>query len=184
MARDHFEVFGLSRAYHLDQKELESRYLTLQKETHPDRFVKALPRERAEAVARNTELNDAYKVLKNDIKRAEYILFLEGISVGDEKAQSVTATTRQINIDPKFLIEVMELREALTEARAEGNEDLIQSLTEDVLARGAAAKKVISEGFAAYEDGDRRKLDAIAKALISLRYYGRFMDAVEDGKNG
>src|SRR6201999_14677 len=64
MARDHYEVLGLPRRYHLDAAELEQRYLALQKETHPDRFAKALPRERLEAVVRNTELNDAYKILK------------------------------------------------------------------------------------------------------------------------
>src|SRR5437879_4506275 len=111
MARDHFEVLGLARAFHVDAADMESRYLALQMQTHPDRFAKAMPRERMEAVVRNTELNDAYKVLKNDIKRAEYILKLEGIDVGEEKPQSTTGATKQLVVDPKLLIEVMELRE-------------------------------------------------------------------------
>ena len=43
MARDHFEVLGLARAFHVDTADMESRYLALQKETHPDRFAKAMP---------------------------------------------------------------------------------------------------------------------------------------------
>jgi molecular chaperone HscB len=179
MARDHFEVLGLVRAYHLDAAELESRYLALQKETHPDRFAKALPRERMEAVVRNTELNDAYKVLKHDIKRAEYLLKLEGVDIGEEKPQSTTGATKQLVVDPKLLIEVMQLREELADARSEDDEAKVQALTADVKGRRQTALQIVDEGFSAYERGDRSKLDAIARALVSLRYYGRFMEEVE-----
>lgn len=179
MARDHFEVLGLPRAFHVDAADLERRYLALQKETHPDRFAKALPRERMEAVVRNTELNDAYKVLKNDIKRAEYILKLEGVDIGEEKPQSTTGATKQLVVDPKLLMEIMELREALAEARSDGDDGKVAELTKDVVARRATALKSVDEGFTAYETGNKKVLDAIARALVSLRYYGRFMDEVE-----
>ena len=179
MARDHFEVLGLPRAYHVDAADLERRYLALQKETHPDRFAKALPRERMEAVVRNTELNDAYKILKNDIKRAEYILKLEGVDIGEEKPQSTTGANKQLVVDPKLLMEIMELREALADARSDGDDGKVAELTKDVQGRRAAAMKSVDEGFTAYETGNKKVLDAIARALVSLRYYGRFMDEVE-----
>jgi molecular chaperone HscB len=179
MARDHFEVLGLPRAYHLDAAQLETRYLALQKETHPDRFAKALPRERMEAVVRNTELNDAYKVLKNDIKRAEYLLKLEGVDIGEEKPQSTTGATKQLVVDPKLLLEIMELREGLAEARSDENEAKVELLTRDVMERRKAAMKLVEDGFKAYETGNKKVLDGIARALVSLRYYGRFMDEVE-----
>ncbi len=179
MARDHFEVLGLPRKYHLDAAELESRYLALQKETHPDRFAKALPRERMEAVVRNTELNDAYKVLKHDIKRAEYLLKLEGVDIGEEKPQPATGASKQLVVDPKLLIEIMELREQLADARSEDDEARVAALTEDVKGRRAAAMGIVDGGLTAYEGGDRSQLDAVARALVSLRYYARFMDEVE-----
>ncbi|HEX8952727.1 MAG TPA: Fe-S protein assembly co-chaperone HscB [Polyangia bacterium] len=180
MARDHFEVLGLPRAYHLDAGDLERRYLALQKETHPDRFARAMPRERMEAMVRNTELNDAYKVLKNDIRRAEYILKLEGVDIGEEKPQSTTGATKQLVVDPMLLMEIMELREALAEARSDGNDGKVAELTRDVVARRAAALRAVDEGYSAYETGSKAALDGIARALVSLRYYGRFMDEVED----
>jgi molecular chaperone HscB len=179
MARDHFEVLGIPRAYHLDAADLETRYLALQKETHPDRFAKAMPRERMEAVVRNTELNDAYKVLKHDIKRAEYLLKLEGVDIGEEKPQSTTGATKQLVVDPKLLLEIMELREALADARSDDNEAKVELLTRDVMERRKVAMKLVDEGFTAYETGNKKVLDAIARALVSLRYYGRFMDEVE-----
>ncbi|MDB4967667.1 MAG: hscB [Myxococcales bacterium] len=179
MDRDHFEVLGLARAYHVDAADMEARYLALQKETHPDRFAKALPRERMDAVVRNTELNDAYKVLKHDIKRAEYLLKLEGIDLGEEKPQPTTGATKQLVVDAKLLMEVMELREALAEARSDKDEPKVEALTEDVQVRRARALQIVDEGFTAYEKGDKSKLDAIARALVSLRYYARFMEEVE-----
>ena len=178
MARDYFEVFGLPRAYHLSAAELESRYLALQMQTHPDRFAKALPRERLEAIVRNTELNDAYKVLKNDIRRAEYLLKLEGIDIGDEKPQSTTGATKQLVVDAKLLMEVMELREALSDARSDGKDDEVAALSRDVAGRQAAAMQLVDDGYRAYEAGDKKLLDSIARALVSLRYYQRFMDEV------
>ncbi|HEY2747894.1 MAG TPA: Fe-S protein assembly co-chaperone HscB [Polyangia bacterium] len=179
MSRDHFEVLGLPRKFHVDAADLENRYLALQKETHPDRFAKALPRERMEAVVRNTELNDAYKVLKVAVKRAEYLLKLEGVDIGEEKPQSTTGATKQLVVDPKLLIEVMTLREALADARGEDDEGKVAELTKDVEGRRAAAMKIVDDGFRVYDAGDKSKLDAIARALVSLRYYGRFMDEVE-----
>jgi molecular chaperone HscB len=176
MARDHFEVLGLPRRYHLDGAELEARYLALQKETHPDRFAKALPRERLEAMVRNTELNDAYKTIKHEIRRAEYLLKIEGIDIGDEKPQAATDATKQLVVDPHLLMEIMELREQLAEARAEEDLPRVEALAAGVRARQAAALAIVDRGFGAYESGDRSQLDAIARALVSLRYYGRFMD--------
>jgi len=57
MARDHYEVLGLPRRYHLDAAELEQRYLALQKETHTDRFANALPRERLVGVVSSNEIH-------------------------------------------------------------------------------------------------------------------------------
>jgi molecular chaperone HscB len=179
MARVHFEVLGIPRAYHLDAADLETRYLALQKETHPDRFAKAMPRERMEAVVRNTELNDAYKVLKHDIKRAEYLLKLEGVDIGEEKPQSTTGATKQLVVDPKLLMEIMELRESLAEAHSDGDDGKVAVLTKDVAERHKNAMKLVDEGFKAYETGNKKVLDGIARALVSLRYYGRFMDEVE-----
>lgn len=177
--RNYFEVLGvLPPRYHLPARELEGRYLALSRELHPDRHVKATPRERALALVRTTELNDAYKVLKHDVKRAEYLLKLSGIDVGEEKPSSLM-TDERTRVDPAMLMEVMELREALAEARAEGNDAKVAELADDVRARAQAARATIDAGFGAYEAGDETQLSKIAQALIALRYHQRFLDEVE-----
>jgi len=67
----------------------------------------------------------------------------------------------------------------LADARRDDNEAKVELLTRDVMQRRQAAMKLVDEGFSAYESGNKKALDAIARALVSLRYYGRFMDEVE-----
>ena len=67
MARSYFDVLGRRARRFISPGELEKRYLTLSKQFHPDRFAKAPPRERLEAVQKTTELNDAYKVLRDPV---------------------------------------------------------------------------------------------------------------------
>src|SRR5258708_7817158 len=125
--RTFFDVLGIERRFHLDGAALERRYLELSKQHHPDRHAKAEARQRTQALLATTELNDAYRVLKNDVKRAEYLLKLEGIDVAEEKPSR--------EVDPGLLGEVMELREGLAEARMDGDAAKVSELERDVRAR-------------------------------------------------
>jgi molecular chaperone HscB len=169
--RTFFDVLGVPRAFHLDGRELEARYLALSRELHPDRHVRKTPRERLLAVTRTTELNDAYRALKRDIPRAEYLLKLEGLDVADEKSSSVKT-------DRALLMDMMELNEQLSEAQASGDAAAVAALTRRVEADRAAALARVDAGFAAFERGDRAQLLEIAQALIALRYHGRLLARV------
>ena len=103
---------------------------------------------------------------------------LEGIDIGDEKPQATTGATKQLVVDPRLLMEVMELREALSDARSDGKDAEVAALARDVEARQKTAMTIVDEGYSAYEAGDKGRLDGIARALVSLRYYQRFMDEV------
>src|SRR5262252_8968348 len=135
---DHFAVLGVPRRYDLDPGELEKRYKELTRTLHPDRFARADARARRYSLERATQVNDAYKLLRQPHARAEYLLKLGGIDVADEK-------TGGKNVDPAFLMEVMEEREALAEARAAGDGvRLGQMQTEMRLRRDSAMQKVAS----------------------------------------
>lgn len=105
---DHFSLFDLPRAYDLDLAALAERYRSLQRATHPDRFAAAEPADRRLAVSRTAALNTAFQTLKDPVRRAAYLLSLKGIDTDDE-----TDTV----MDPAFLMQQMELREQLEDAR-------------------------------------------------------------------
>jgi molecular chaperone HscB len=177
MARDFFEVLGVPRKYHLAKPDLEARYHALSKQLHPDRFARATPRERLNAVQQTTDLNDAWRVLRDPVKRAEYLLKLEGLDVADEKSASVKA-------DPALLMEMMEKNEQLAEARAAQDARRIVALEEEVRAAEVAALADVHEGFTLYDHDDRSSLPAIAKALVALRYHARFLEQIEAWQAG
>lgn len=103
---DHFELLGLSCQFELDDSFLSSQFISLQRRFHPDKFAAASAQERLLAVQKAAQINDAYQTLKDPIRRAEYILLLNGSQLDDES---------QTMQDTEFLIQQMALREELEE---------------------------------------------------------------------
>ena len=102
----HFQRFELPAKFGLDISALTRAFRKAQRATHPDRFVSATDRERRFALEQSTVMNDAYRILKEPMKRAGYLLKLLGLDVDDD---------RGIKLSPEFLITVLELRESLEE---------------------------------------------------------------------
>ena len=103
---NHFELFDLPAAFHIDAAELQQRYRKLQQTMHPDRFANGSERDKLMAVQRSAQLNDAYQTLRAPLSRAEYLLELRGIELAHEQ------TTLH---DPEFLMAQMEWRERIAE---------------------------------------------------------------------
>lgn len=101
---NYFALLGLPPAFTLDLPALEAAYFKAQHQFHPDRFVGKPDSERQAALQRSVDINKAYDTLKNPLKRAQYLLSLQGISVGTD---SDTQKPSQA-----LLMEVMELRES------------------------------------------------------------------------
>ena len=106
--KNHFELFGLVPAYALDAALLDRAYRDIQANIHPDRFAHAGDAERGASMQLTTRVNEAYRTLRSPVQRARHILELNGVDAGFE---SNTA------MPPEFLMEQMELRENLDDAR-------------------------------------------------------------------
>jgi molecular chaperone HscB len=107
---DHFELFGLPPRFAIDLDALERVYKDVQSRVHPDRFVNATDAEKRVAMQWATRANEAYQTLKNPMKRAQYLCELNGV---DLQTDSNTAMPME------FLMQQMECREALDEARGD-----------------------------------------------------------------
>src|SRR5579862_7799293 len=79
---DYFAVFGLPRRLWLEMSVLEHKFLQLSWKLHPDNFVNAPDAERDLSLKRSSELNDAYRVLRDPVARVEYLLEIEGEQIG------------------------------------------------------------------------------------------------------
>jgi molecular chaperone HscB len=105
---DHFALFDLPRKLWIEMSGLERKFLQLSWKLHPDNFVNAPVEEQERSLKRSSEVNDAYRVLRDPVARVEYLLEIEGArKEGEHKQQA----------PPELLEEVFELNESLDELR-------------------------------------------------------------------
>jgi molecular chaperone HscB len=153
-------LLGLPAQFDLDAQRIEQAFFDRSKELHPDRFASAPAAERVAALSRSRALNDAYKQVKKPVARAEYLLARAGITIADNERIA----------DAAFLMEILELREELAEARAAKQTALVEKLCADMTAR---RKRVVDSLSALFEAND---LAAIKDQLIVLRYLDRYLE--------
>jgi molecular chaperone HscB len=111
---DYFTVFGLPRKLTVDGAALQRRFYELSREHHPDFHQGAAPEQQAETLARSALVNRAYRALRDPLPRVEYLIALEE---GREVREGATDKPRA----PRELLqEMLEVQEALEEAKAEG----------------------------------------------------------------
>jgi molecular chaperone HscB len=105
---DYFAMFELPRKLWIEMGGLEKKFLQLSWKLHPDNFVKASAEEREISLKRSSELNDAYRTLRDPVGRVEYLLAIEGARVEGKNKQQAPL---------ELLEEVFELNESLDELR-------------------------------------------------------------------
>jgi molecular chaperone HscB len=119
---DYFSFFSLSRKLNIDVSALDKNFYALSRKLHPDLYAKASSEEQEWSLQRSSRLNDAYRALKDPIKRTQYLLQLEGVELEEqskaatEQARSTGQAKKQI-VPPDLLEEVFELNMQLEELR-------------------------------------------------------------------
>ncbi len=119
---DYFKFFGMPRKLNVDVPRLERDFYELSRKLHPDLNARADKREQEWSLEQSSLLNDAYRTLKDPIKRTQYLLGLEGVELEEqsknatEKARASGEAKKQI-VPPDLLEEVFELNMQLEEAR-------------------------------------------------------------------
>ena len=170
--QNHFELFGLPLSFEVDQQQLAERYRALQRTVHPDRFANASDQERRLSVQRAAQINEALQTLKSPIQRARYMLELCGVEFGEQ---------RDTAIDPMFLMEQMELREAL--ADIPGSEDALGKLgrlQDDIRARIKQLTGELSGLFAESSDESMQQAKAAVQKLQFMAKLQQEADNVEE----
>ncbi len=157
---NHFQVIGVERRFEMDRGDLEKRYKDLTRVLHPDRWVRADAQARRFSLSRSVQLNDAWRTLRDPVRRAEYLLKLDGIDIAEDRA-----------VPPALLMEVMEMREGLAEAR--GDRARVEAMAAAVRARRDQELGAVTAGFAS---GD---VNAVSGALVKIRYFDRFLEEAE-----
>ena len=187
---NYFSVFGLVPRLDLDLGMLEHEFHKLSRKLHPDRFARASANEKEWSLADTALLNDAYRTLRDPIRRTEYLLKLHGAEIGEE--HSGKGRTDPSRVPADLLEEVFDLNMQLEEMRANqkmGEDD--PALTGDLT---AAKKKFdgllddvdssLRAQWVAWDDGNESARADAQKAMVALldrrRYLNNLVREVTD----
>ncbi|SHM31332.1 Co-chaperone protein HscB [Duganella sacchari] len=158
--QNHFELFHLPQQFAVDADALNSAYRDVQSRVHPDKFVNATDAEKRVAMQWATRANEAYQTLKNPQKRAQYMCELHGV---DLQTESNTA------MPMAFLMQQMEWREELGDARAARDSDALESLDGQLR---AARKQQLAQIEQQINAGDFAAAAQGVRALMFLEKFG------------
>lgn len=104
-----FDIYEIEPSFSISENELKKKYLVLQKKFHPDRFAHSSIEEQKTALINSSLINDAYQVLKDDIRRAKYLLECNGVEITN-------------HTNPAFLIKQMEYEEKIEDHSNDKNQ--------------------------------------------------------------
>ena len=189
----YFDLFGLPRHLHLDLAALEKTFYAQSRKFHPDRFAARPQPEQEAALAASSQLNDAYRSLRDPIARTEYLLSLEGVQLEEQSraatdAAKASGTAKKQVAPPDLLEEAFELNMQLEEMRMarEMGEDDPQTRADleaarakftAMLADSQTRLEALWTGWDAAEDsantGAREKAKNAMVALLNRRSYVR-----------
>ena len=164
--QSHFDLFQLPATYALDRERLDAAYRELQNTVHPDRFAAKTEAEQRVAMQWATQANEAYQTLKHPVNRGVYLLKLHGIDALD---------AMNTQMAPAFLMQQMEWREAIDDARAAKSVAALDSLTAELR---AAHRRIEAELGALLDDA--KDYDAAREAVRQLRFMDKLIAEVGD----
>ncbi|MDR2113118.1 MAG: Fe-S protein assembly co-chaperone HscB [Candidatus Accumulibacter sp.] len=164
---DHFTLFGLAPFFRIDSLALDKRFRELLTRVHPDRFTQAGESERRVSLQWSTRINEAYQTLKNPLTRARYLLDRagRGVDQGNNTA-----------MPPEFLMEQMEWREAVAEARTARETAELEQLHHRV-------KQRMNKGYDQLAEliDDKRDYAAAADRVRRLMFLEKLLYEIDDG---
>lgn len=166
---NHFELFGLAPSFALDAGALDRAFRELQAKVHPDRFAQAGDAERRASMQWSTRANEAYRLLRDPVQRARYLLELHGVDTGFETDTAMPGD---------FLARQIELREALEEAKAKQDSAALEAMKRDLAASSRALEAEIARRIDGA--GDYAGAAGAVRQLQFLKRFGEEVDAACD----
>jgi len=178
---DYFSVFGLAQKLNLDLPELEHEFHRLSRKVHPDRFARGNENEREWSLADTALLNDAYRTLKDPLRRTEYLLKLEGAEIGEEHSGRDKKDPSRVPAD--LLEEVFDLNMQLEEmrmARKMGETDPdLQSSLEQAKRKFDVLLEDVDDGlrkqWSVWDQGDAATRKSAEKTMVALLDRRRYL---------
>jgi molecular chaperone HscB len=165
-SKNYFDLFGLEKKFSVPQEILDRAYRDIQSQIHPDKFSHAGEAEKRLSMQWATRANEAYQTLKKPLSRARYLLQLHGVDTQEETNTAMPTS---------FLMEQMEWREAVIEAKQESNHKSLINLHKKLLSQRAELLGKLEKQIDA-----ENNLDAACETTRKLRFLEKLGDEIDD----
>ena len=186
---DFFSFFGLPRRLELDEEAMEREFYALSRKLHPDVYSRASEREQQLSLEKTSQLNDAYRTLKDPISRTEYLLMLEGIQL-EEQSKIATEQARAFGTEKKqtvpaeLLEEAFELNMLLEETKLGGVDDDLRgqlvATREGLTTRLNAMQDELRAAWKAWDGGEQEAVAKMVDVLNRRSYLRNLLRDIND----
>lgn len=156
--KNYFELYDIPESFHPSQETVKTKYYELSRLYHPDRFAAQGTTAMADALAMSAHNNAAYKTLRNADATMAYVLKLHQMLEEEEK----------YNLPPAFLMEMMELNEAVSDYADMPDNEAARRSAEDTLNEQLTIWQTVTHALTAQYDASNP--DPALLAQIKDRY--------------
>lgn len=161
---DYFAIFGLAPEFDLDEQALRDAYFRASRVVHPDRLT-AAPADDARSLRLSAKVNEAFKVLRDPIARAGYLLELRGGASAEHDRR----------VAPEVLSETLELRERIESADLARDAAELAALEREIAHKRRATEEAVT-ALARRLPGDAGVRDQLRVELNTVRYWQRLAE--------
>lgn len=166
LRKNHFELFGVEPCFRVNMPALEAAFRSLQAAVHPDRHAGGSAADQRVSMQMATQVNEAYRTLRDPARRGAYLCELNGVDPGFETNTSMPV---------QFLMRQIEWREALDEAGDQHDAQRMQTVRDEL----DAEREALLERLAMALD-DQRNFEAAAADLRQLMFLDKFSGEIDN----
>lgn len=167
---NYFEFYELDESFSVDEKVVKHKFYQLSKKYHPDFYANEDEAKQQEILELSTLNNKAYKVLSDPNKRIEYIL----------QQHNLLADGDKYKLAPAFLMNMMEINEAITEIE---DEQSLNAIKIQITVMNAELDEELSSAIKNYETDDEADKNAILNTIKDIYYRQKYLLRIKDTLN-
>ena len=170
---NYFELYELPVSLELEEGVLKRKFYELSKRYHPDFYINATPEKQEEILHLSTLNNKAYQVLSNLQTRIEYVLELNGLLAEDGQYQ----------LPQEFLMEMMEVNEALMDLEFDHDPEVLIEITKKVDEMGQSLSGELEQASAKFEPTNSDEQQALLLKIKDIWYRQKYLLRIRESLN-
>lgn len=168
---NYFELYDLPVSLLPDTQQVKQKFYELSRKYHPDFYSQASENEQAEALEMSSLVNKAFKAFNNKDETIKYVLQQKELLQEEEKYQ----------LSPDFLMEMMDLNEALMDAKMEGDQNKLTALQSQITNLKSEIYEPVKQIVEHYKEGvtTEKELLQVKEYYYQKKYLDRILVGIK-----